>query len=548
MDFVIASSSEWLYPDRTPEWYRRAERTGASAASVRLRSARNSFAAFQVMLAGLPASGARLTASVSCEAGVNGEAGASCEAGVAVEVFRERSVNVGLNTGVHGFTAGWDVAKDYATREAPFRVYDALEPVGADGVSVEAETEAVYVCVNVPAEARTGVHALTLTLDVSGCGSVTVSITLDAAAVVVPDESLYVTNWYTVGGMASAHKVRPWSEEHWDIVRGYGRQMRRMHQNVFWITWDLVVASSDGGGGWRFDFNRAKRLIEEYLGLGFTVIEGSPVFGRDDWSANEFKINTPEGRVGALTPEGCAYTAALLNAWRAFLLENGWYDKLIQHVGDEPHGGCAAEYRILAGIVRRYLPGVKLIDAVETHELYGALDIMVPKNDYYERNAAVIENLRARGDEIWFYTCCIPGGKYCNRFLDMPLIRSRMLHWGNYKYSIPGFLHWGLNHWRGDPYEDTTPLNGPTNRLPAGDTNIVYPLGAGAIPSMRGEQMRAGAEDFELLRALAERDRAAADAICARVFRAFDDADNTPDCFDDAHDALLDALSKQQYI
>ena len=31
--------------------------------------------------------------------------------------------------------------------------------------------------------------------------------------------------------------------------------------------------------------------------------------------------------------------------------------------------------------------------------------------------------------------------------LDKPLIEVRYLHWGNFKYRMPGFLHWGLNHY-----------------------------------------------------------------------------------------------------
>ena len=59
---------------------------------------------------------------------------------------------------------------------------------------------------------------------------------------------------------------------------------------------------------------------------------------------------------------------------------------------------------------------------------------------------------------------------------------------------------------------------------------------------MRAEVSRCGAEDYELLRALAEKDRSAADAICSAMLRAFDDCDNAPDAFDAAHDRLLDAL------
>ena len=156
--------------------------------------------------------------------------------------------------------------------------------------------------------------------------------------------------------------------------------------------------------------------------MGFQKIEGQPIFGRDSWDADVFKITTPKGRVLASSDEAYEYVTAMLNAWRAFLKENGWYDRLIQHVGDEPHDKVATEYRVLSGIVRKLLPGVKLLDAVERYELQGAVDIWVPKDDFYTRNMDAMERLRSLGDEIWFYTCCIPGGHYANRLLDMPLV------------------------------------------------------------------------------------------------------------------------------
>lgn len=148
-----------------------------------------------------------------------------------------------------------------------------------------------------------------------------------------------------------------------------------MRQNVFWITWDLVNAEKTDAGGYHFDFSNIERLIRMYLGMGFTTIEGAPLYARESWDAAEFGINTPDGKVPSLSPEGYACSAAFLTSWRSFLEARGWYDLLIQHVGDEPHGRAAAEYRILSGIIRKFLPGVPVIDAVETHELSGAVDI-----------------------------------------------------------------------------------------------------------------------------------------------------------------------------
>lgn len=522
MKYSIRNMNEWLYPDE--------ELTERRLNP--LRTVRGGSAGLCVLLS-VPA-GTRVTARFTSSGGA-----------FSAELFRLLPVRVEHNTGAHGFTADWETAKEYSTREAPFDVFDAAMPLTGEGFTAGDRNEALYLSLRVLPEAAPGAYDGALTVTAGGEAR-EIPVSLSVADVLLPPESLKITNWFSVRNMAAAHGCEMWSEDHWKMIEKYGRKMRRMRQNVFWITQDIILSSKNDDGTYSFDFTYCERLIRTYLGMGFSVIEGAPVYGRDSWGANEFRIGTPDGRVPALSDEGYAYAAALLTAWRRFLEKNGWYHLLIQHIGDEPHEGVAAEYRILSGILRKFLPGVPLIDAVETHELSGALDIWVPKNDYYARNRDGLEKLRARGDTIWFYTCCIPGGHFANRLLDAPLLRARMLHWGNFFYDLPGYLHWGLNHWQdwGDPFVDTTPMNGPDNRLPAGDSHILYPLGGEVLGSMRGEMMRCGAEDYELLRRLSEKDSALAESLCRTVFRAFDDCDNTAEEFGALRDRLIDALEK----
>jgi hypothetical protein len=516
MKYRVESSSKWLYPDDVVD-------TSTDRRSAKVISAKGGYASFQVLFNGL-------TVGETIKCAFDGDDDFYPEA------FQEYDVNVTNNTGVHGFIADYATAKDYVTREAPFRVFDALKPMTSD-CKVRASTEVVYISIKVPGSAHSGKYDLTATIKI-GDDEVEIPIELEVTKAVIAMESLYITNWFSVGNMAKSHGLEPYSEAHWNMIRYYGEAMRRGRQNCFWVTWDTVIKSGSFEEGYTFDFSRTKKLIEMYLGMGFTCIEGAPVCGRDDWDAVVFKVSAPDGRFEALSEQGYTYLSQLLTEWRDFIDDNEWTNLLIQHIGDEPHGRCADEYRILSGIVRKYLPGVPLIEAIETHTLYGAVDIWVPKNDYYSRNMEELEKHRKLGDRIWIYTCCIPGGFYANRLLDMPLLRTRMIHWGNYKYNIEGFLHWGLNHWRGNqnPFEETCPSNGPTNFLPAGDTNIVYPGDDGDVwISMRLEQMRAGAEEYELLKQLGGK----GDELMDKCFRAFDDCDNNPEEFDKVREELL---------
>jgi hypothetical protein len=243
--------------------------------------------------------------------------------------------------------------------------------------------------------------------------------------------------------------------------------------------------------------------------------------------------------------EAYVYLSQYLPAWGKMLRRNGWYERATQHVVDEPRPQDFDAYRIMAGTVRKFLPGIPLIDALGEPELDGAVDIWVPLSESYEKGRDQFEAHRSRGDTIWFYTCCAPSGFHLNRFIDTELLRTRLLHWGNWRYRLDGYLHWGLNQVipEQDPFENTTPPHGPYHsfNLPPGDSHIVYPGTDGPWSSVRFEAMAAGIEDYELLRAVAARDEALADSICEQLVRTFTDYDASVAGFEAAHRRLLDA-------
>ena len=61
---------------------------------------------------------------------------------------------------------------------------------------------------------------------------------------------------------------------------------------------------------------------------------------------------------------------------------------------------------------------------------------------------------------------------------------------------------------------------------------------------MRLEAERVGAQEAAMLRDLLDRDPVAHDALIARVFRAFDDYDSTPETLDALHGELLELLCR----
>ena len=525
MEYGVFSANGWLYPDTEP---------GTGNRRIELTTAGNSVGCAQVL--------------VHSDEPVSWEwSGDGAQPLCVPEVYRLLPIYVEKNTGERGFTVEQGTVADYVCRRAPFWVYDAMEPAEAV-LTAPTEDGVLGIYLRWPTVSMAaGIHTGTLRLHGTEETS-EIPVRLRVAAAAVPEkETLRLTNWYSLINMATYHGAEPWSEEHWERIADYGRLMREGRQTDFAVSPALADYTRGEDGRYVFDFSRTERFIRLYLSLGFRYIEGDPPIFREDWGADSFVVEIGGKHYPALSEEAYAYLQGYFTGWYALLKANGWLERTIQHVGDEPHKACAVEYRILSGMVRKWMPGVPIIDAVECPELDGAVDIWVPKNNSYMEHPEAYERKRRLGDTLWYYTCCCPGGYYLNRLLDEELLRTRYLHWANRLYGMPGYLHWGLNH-----YECTDdPFTGragsiktlSTTALPCGDSYIIYPLGKQVLRSVRFEMMRAGCEDYELLGLLAKRDPAAADRLIKRCVRSFIDYTTDVSAFEQAYAELLDAVS-----
>ena len=196
-------------------------------------------------------------------------------------------------------------------------------------------------------------------------------------------------------------------------------------------------------------------------------------------------------------------------------------------------------------LARKYAPELRIVEACHTKDLVGSIDVWVPQLNFLHQDFAHYQQRQRAGDEVWLYTCVFPQGEYANRFIEQPLIKTRLLHWINFRYGVTGYLHWGYNHWTQDsPFTHTTRAHGGPAYLPAGDPWIVYPGQNGPLDSIRFEAMRDGIADYELLCLLAERNPDAAQRMVARHVLDFDRYDIDVGRFRAARRELLQLLGQ----
>jgi len=522
-----------LYPDTSPT---------SGVERMICHTARGVPAGVNALVSGLPAG-----ALVRCSL---------VENGVPITVartYRLIDVPVEQNTGLVSRTETWD-GKDnpHVIRQAPFRIFEVLEPVDGAARASEAGVLALRVEVPIAPDDKAQLRTYTVGLEADAWRA-SLDWELNVYPVTVAPvalQSLGYTNWFSPNIIARRHGLEPWSKPFWEMLERYADLMARGRQNTFWIRWrDFVRRSKQEQ--LTLDRPRFKRYVRLFLDRGFTVVEGGHLAYRHqgDWNSPRLDLGLTGADVNS--EAGRAELATLLSDVRAALAEVGLPEgvQYLQHLSDEPTNTNAESYQALAEQVRRHMPGVKIFEATMSLELVDAVDHWCPQVQEYQKHRDFFEARKKAGDKVWVYTCLAPGGPWLNRLLDQERLRQVYLGWALVKYDLAGFLHWGFNHYRPgvDPFiQSVVPHGqGPPNYLPAGDSHVVYPGKDGPLSGQRFEAQRIGLEDAELLRLLAARDPARAQAIIARVFRAFDDYETDLAAYRAAKRDLLTALSRE---
>ncbi|MGQ9514443.1 MAG: glycoside hydrolase domain-containing protein [Thermoproteota archaeon] len=435
-------------------------------------------------------------------------------------------------------------------RLAPFDAPDPLLDEKIVGVK-EGETQPVWITIFVPPNAPAGNYTGMVDV-ISEKMNASVSILLKVYPATLRNiRTLWLTNWFSADNVARLHNVKPWSEEHWDLIRKYAKIMYEHRQNVI-ITpiFELIRIIRLRNESLTFNFSSFDRWVELFREEGVIGrIEGGHLAGRSEWEATDFDsqaftVFNEDGSVAYNQPsmkvtssEYRTFLSQFLPKLQKHLEEKGWLDNYIQHLADEPIHANADSYRTLASYVKSFAPRLKTIDANQNIELVGALDIWVPILHEFDANQDFYAQRRAAGEETWFYTCLAPTGKYPNRFIDYPLIKVRILHWINFKYNLSGYLHWGLNYWTENPFLEVEP-----GTLPPGDAFIIYPGRDGPLSSIRFETLRLGVQDYELLKMLEEKDPLKARGLAEAVVRSLTEYERDPSRFKEVRRELMSSL------
>ncbi len=453
-----------------------------------------------------------------------------------------------------------DTPEEELLRRAPALFPDALMESFPFTVS-ENRTRTVWVTITVPPDQEPGEYQGRLRLRQGRRTLALIPYRLVVHRAAVPDPiPLSINNYFNLSDrhLEQFYGCSRGSDTYWRLIRNIARFLARYHQTAVRAGALSLARPVVRGGSLEFDFSDFERFVETWEAAGVRgEIDGGNLLWR------ERRRNAPvmlrawvveNGRPIQRTlrvedPRAQQFLRRFLPALHRLLESRGWTRRYRQGVLDEPHEGEREPFVRTARLVRRLMPGVRIIEPVGARQdlsyLEDTVDIWVVQLGTFDDKLDVLDAHRKRGGEVWFYTALAPRGRYPNRFIDYSLLKVRLLHWMNFKYGFRGFLHWGGNFWGPEPFKDTQPvINQGRTYLPPGDAYITYPNRAGLslLSSIRLEQMREGIEDYGLLAELAKSKPEAARQIADSMVASFTDYVRDEVRFRELHRRLLESF------
>jgi hypothetical protein len=423
-------------------------------------------------------------------------------------------------------------------------------------------TQPIWVSVKIPKDIEAGLYHGSLVVTGKAMNksfSRKVGFTIHVYPVTIDSSSLWVTQWYqasplTFGMMNNGKEVPLYSPRYWELLAVLAHKMADYGQNVSMISPLQLTQYRLENGKYYFDFSRFDRTVAVLKAAGaLKRIEGGHLAARMGGWNSDIGVLVPRITSDTTVFEKRPFTdrqaqdfyEQFIPALVSHVKEKGWISGYMQHIADEPTSSNAETYAQIAAFIKKLAPGVPIMDACHTHKL--KMDIWVPQLNFLRDEYRFYRQQQQAGSELWFYTCMWPQGEYANRFIEQPLIKTRLLHWINFRYGITGYLHWGFNQWHHGlrPFEETTDRNSEGGSvLPGGDSYIVYPGYGKLYGSIRLEAMRDGINDYALLQMLDRKYPGRAMEICRETIFDFNKYDLSILAVRDRRKQILETLSK----
>ena len=422
---------------------------------------------------------------------------------------------------------------DNYLRKAPGLYPDLLIPMeeGEAVQVIKGSLCSIYGTVHMPASTKAGGYEIEVGFKMEDGEEITEKLALRVVDAVLPEQRVSVTQWVHYDCIAGAHGLEIFSEEHWQAIENYlSTAVAHGINTVLTPVLTPPLDTAVGGerptvqlvdiekteSGYIFGFEKLRRFVALCEKLGVKAFEISHFFSQ--WGAYHApKVMATVGgeykrifgwETDAAGEEYVSFLRALIPALLAEAKVLGIENRLMFHISDEPGVKHLEQYKLVKSNIADLLEGYPVYDALSDFDFYesGVVANPIPASDRIE------PFLGAKIENLWTYYCCGQWKDVSNRFIDMPLARTRVIGTQMWKYNIAGFLHWGYNfYYTRFSKREINPfvITDGDAFVPAGDTFSVYPAPGGK--PYRSLRLVAFAQALADMRALA-----LAESLCGK--------------------------------
>ncbi len=373
------------------------------------------------------------------------------------------------------------------------------------------ETRPVWCTIEVPRDIEAGEYTTTLEV-VNEAGEVVKSLALTIVVdghslPTVQEQKFHLDFWQQPYAVSRYYGVERWSDEHLEALRPYLQALGRAGQRVvstilFYEPWGeqthdlfdpMVETVKKADGTWAYDYTVFDKYVELCAEYGidkyincFSMVPWDMSFRYWDEASQSYKsINT-----NTSTEEYHELWTSFLTAFKAHLIEKGWFEKTNIALDERTEADMLNAYAIAGGL------GFNMALAGNYHSSLcdKFRDLCVQLGQEGRFTAAQLAERKAKGWISTYYTSCanaepnIYTNSYPAEAAYLPIYAAKM--------NLNGYLHWAWMNWDEHPLTDSR-----FRKFGSGDTYCYYP---GNRSSIRFERLIEGIHQYEKIQILRE--------------------------------------------
>lgn len=311
--------------------------------------------------------------------------------------------------------------------------------------------------------------------------------------------------WQNPYSVARVYGVKPWSKQHFYVMRPYMKMLANAGQKAITTTlihdpWNsqtydiygsMIKWTKNKNGSWGYDYSVFDRWVSFMMSLGINKLINC--YSMIPWNLKFYYYDEAlrKDTMIVAKPGSAEYEAhwrPMLKDFASHLKEKGWFNKTTIAMDER----SMADMQKAIALIKSADKNFKLSLAGNYHpEIEKDLfDYSVASNQLMDQ--ATIRLRRESGLNTSYYTCCTEG--YPNTFSFSAPAESVWLAWHAAYKGYDGYLRWAYNCWTKDALRDTR-----FGSWSSGDAYLVYP---GLRSSIRFERLIEGIQDFEKINIL----------------------------------------------